>query len=102
MATTIWVVGLGSLLAATGPSWPVPLRVAGLALFLFGVGHMIGLFSLRSEYEADRFAARLIGTPATVAGVAQHGRKIHNALQTSARRRIEALHKHRPEAAPAG
>ncbi len=102
MATTVWVVGLGILLAALGPAWPVAARATGLILFLCGVGHMIGLCSLRSEYEADRFAAQLIGTSATVEGVAQHARKVDGVLQRSAQLRIEALAKRRPKAAPVG
>ena len=50
LATTVWVVGLGILLATLGPAWPVAARATGLILFLCGVGHMIGLCSLRSEY----------------------------------------------------
>ena len=102
LATTVWVVGLGILLATLGPTWPVAARATGLILFLCGVGHMIGLCSLRSEYEADRFAAQLIGTSATVEGVAQHARKVDGVLQRSAQLRIEALAKRRPKAAPVG
>lgn len=102
LATTAWVVGLGILLAALGPAWPVAARATGLILFLCGVGRMIGLCSLRSEYEADRFAAQLIGMPATVEGVAQHARKVDGVLQRSAQLRIEALAKRRPKAAPVG
>lgn len=99
MATTVWVVGLGILLATFGPTLPVLARVAGLVLFLCGVGRMIGLCSLRSEYEADGFAARLIGTPATVEGIAQHARKVKGALQRSTQLRIEVLTKRHPKAA---
>lgn len=102
MATTVWVVGLGILLATLGPTWPVVARAAGLILFLCGVGHMIGLCSLRSEHEADRFAATLIGERATIAGIEGHARTVGGKLQRSARLRIEALTKRRPKAAPVG
>ena len=102
LATTVWVVGLGILLATLGPAWPVEARATGLVLFLCGVGHMIGLCSLRSEYEADLFAAQLIGKPATVEGIAHHARKVDGALQRSAQLRIEALTKRRQKAAPVG
>ena len=96
------MVGLGILLATLGPAWPVAARATGLILFLCGVGHMIGLCSLRSEYEADLFAAQLIGKPATVEGIAHHARKVDGALQRSAQLRIEALTKRRQKAAPVG
>ena len=91
LITTGWVVTLGLLLATVGPSAPAPARVAGLCLFLLGVGQMIRLCSLRSEYEADAFCAKLIGASATLTGIQQHARRVNERLQPSARRRLRQL-----------
>jgi Zn-dependent protease with chaperone function len=91
LITTGWVVGLGILLATIGPSAPVPARVAGLCLFLIGVGQMIRLCSLRSEYEADTFCAKIIGQSATAIGIQEHARYVNGKLQPSTRRRMVRL-----------
>lgn len=89
---SVVAVGVGSLLHLVGPSLPPWINAVGLAVFFASVATMVVLCSLRAEFEADRFAADLIGKEAVRRGIEEHARRTNGEVSHSALRRLSALH----------
>ena len=63
-ATSLAILCCGSLLYTYGPAASLAIKLLGLVLILALGLRLIALCSLKAEYQADAFAARLIGAEA--------------------------------------
>ena len=74
-ATSLAILLCASLLYAYGPAASLAIKLLGLALILALGLRLIELCSLKAEFQADAFAARLIGAEEVAKGIQAHARK---------------------------
>lgn len=96
-ATSLAILLCGSLLYAYGPTAPLAIKLLGIFLILALGLRLIELCSLKAEYQADEFAAQLIGVEAVEQGIQAHARRTREGISASARRRLARLTAHRPQ-----
>jgi Zn-dependent protease with chaperone function len=96
-ATSLALLLCASLLYAYGPAAALAVKLLGLALILALGLRLIELCSLKAEYQADAFAARLIGAEEVAKGIQAHARKTKAGISAGARRRLAWLAAHRPQ-----
>ena len=80
-----------------GPTAHLAIKLLGIFLILALGLRLIELCSLKAEFQADAFAARLIGAEEVAKGIQAHARKTKAGISASARRRLAWLSAHRPQ-----